>query len=411
MATRSSKRRRLVKPNSHLSETPTLSTLTRDPVAPATVEDRLRWKGFCEIESEPASYLTLQPVYGLVFLFKWRAEDPDKQEQICPEGIWFANQVRRHDYLLPAAAKDSQTAKDACASVALLNIVNNIPEIELGENLRQFKNFTTDFTPSLRGDAISNFDFVKAIHNSFARKMDMLNADLQLKNDALPRRKAKTKGTDDEDAGFHFIAFVPIQGNVWKLDGLERQPQKLGPIIGRDWLVQVAPEIESRMAQYGDDQIEFAVLALVKEPLSTLVTSLAQNVKSIRSVMRRLDCVKAGLKDLRPETLDIATEKETIVGPSEQYYLDQLAIDRSKPCDTITIQLEGEEVPDLVGLGQELISVQAGLRVSIMDEARAIKADDERAANRRNDKGLLAKGLLHVLERMDKSKSLFECDY
>lgn len=185
----------------------------------------------------------------------------------------------------------------------------------------------------------------------------------------------------------------------------------LGPIIGRDWLVQVAPEIESRMAQYGDDQIEFAVLALVKEPLSTLVTSLAQNVKSIRSVMRRLDCVKAGLKDLRPETLDIATEKETIVGPSEQYYLDQLAIDRSKPCDTITIQLEGEEVPDLVGLGQELISVQAGLRVSIMDEARAIKADDERAANRRNDKGLLAKGLLHVLERMDKSKSLFECDY
>lgn len=113
--------------------------------------------------------LRSQPVYGLVFLFKWRAEDPDKQEQICPEGIWFANQVRRHDYLLPAAAKDSQTAKDACASVALLNIVNNIPEIELGENLRQFKNFTTDFTPSLRGDAISNFDFVKAIHNSFAR--------------------------------------------------------------------------------------------------------------------------------------------------------------------------------------------------------------------------------------------------
>ncbi|KAL9590922.1 MAG: hypothetical protein Q9203_000292 [Teloschistes exilis] len=230
--------------------------------------------------------------------------------------------------------------------------------------------------------------------------MDMLNADLQLKNDALARRKAKTEGTDDEDAGFHFIAFVPSQGKVWKLDGLERQPQKL-----------VAPELESRMAQYGDDQIEFAVLALVKEPLSTLVTSLAQNVKSIRSVMRRLDCVKADLKDPLPETLDIATEKATILGPSDQYYLDQLAIDRSKPCDTITIQIESEKVPDLVSLGQELVSVQAGLRVSIMDEARAIQADDERAANRRNDKGLLAKGLLHVLERMDKNKSLFKCDH
>lgn len=50
--------------------------------------------------------LRSQPVYGLVFLFKWRAEDPDKQEQTCPEGIWFANQVRRHEHLLPTAAKD-----------------------------------------------------------------------------------------------------------------------------------------------------------------------------------------------------------------------------------------------------------------------------------------------------------------
>ncbi|KAL8663284.1 MAG: hypothetical protein Q9202_004033 [Teloschistes flavicans] len=288
-----------------------------------------------------------QPVYGLVFLFKWRAEDPDRQEQTCPEGIWFAN----------------QTAKDACASVALLNIVNNIPEIELGENLQRFKDFSADFTPSLRGDAISNFDFVKAVHNSFARKMDILNADLQLKNDALPRRKAKAKGTNDDDAGFHFIAFVPIQGKVWKLDGLERQPQNLGevttpreveaeltrsgPIVGRDWVVQVAPEIDSRMAQYGDGQIEFAVLALVKEPLGTLVTSLSKNVNSIRSVMRRLDCVKADLQDSLLETLDLSTNKEIVLGPSEQYYLDQIAIDRSKPCDTIVTQLESGKVPDL----------------------------------------------------------------
>lgn len=34
-----------------------------------------------------------RPVYGLIFLFKWREEDPDKQEPSCPEGIWFANQV------------------------------------------------------------------------------------------------------------------------------------------------------------------------------------------------------------------------------------------------------------------------------------------------------------------------------
>lgn len=64
-----------------------------------------------------------------------------------------------------------QTASNACASVALLNIVNNIPEVELGEHLLQFKDFTKDFTPALRGDAIGNFHFVKRIHNSFARSV------------------------------------------------------------------------------------------------------------------------------------------------------------------------------------------------------------------------------------------------
>lgn len=53
--------------------------------------------------------------------------------------------------------------------MALLNIVNNIPGVDLGESLRAFKEFTMPFTPALRGDAINNFEFVKRIHNSFAR--------------------------------------------------------------------------------------------------------------------------------------------------------------------------------------------------------------------------------------------------
>lgn len=66
--------------------------------------------------------------------------------------------------------------------------------------------------------------------NGFVRKMDILNGDLQLKNDAeAKKRGSRTKSAEDESiAGFHFIAFVPIDGKVWKLDGLERQPQNLG---------------------------------------------------------------------------------------------------------------------------------------------------------------------------------------
>ena len=62
-----------------------------------------------------------------------------------------------------------QTSNNSCASVALLNIVNNVPGLDLGDHLREFKQFTKDFTPALRGDAINNFQFVKDVHNSFAR--------------------------------------------------------------------------------------------------------------------------------------------------------------------------------------------------------------------------------------------------
>ena len=34
-----------------------------------------------------------RPIYGLIFLFRWVEEDSEKQEQSCPEGVWFANQV------------------------------------------------------------------------------------------------------------------------------------------------------------------------------------------------------------------------------------------------------------------------------------------------------------------------------
>ena len=59
----------------------------------------------------------------------------------------------------------------------------------------------------------------------------MLNEDLHMKNEASARSKGGKKSKDSEDesvAGFHFIAFVPVDGRVWKLDGLERQPQNLG---------------------------------------------------------------------------------------------------------------------------------------------------------------------------------------
>jgi ubiquitin carboxyl-terminal hydrolase L5 len=58
--------------------------------------------------------------------------------------------------------------------------------------------------------------------------MDILNSDLQLKGEATSSKRSQKQISGDEDATFHFIAFMPAMGQVWKLDGLERQPQAIG---------------------------------------------------------------------------------------------------------------------------------------------------------------------------------------
>ena len=59
----------------------------------------------------------------------------------------------------------------------------------------------------------------------------MLNADLLLQNETTSKKsknKNKTANGEESEAGFHFIAFMPIENQLWKLDGLERQPMCLG---------------------------------------------------------------------------------------------------------------------------------------------------------------------------------------
>jgi ubiquitin carboxyl-terminal hydrolase L5 len=68
--------------------------------------------------------------------------------------------------------------------------------------------------------------------------MDILNVDLALSNDMKKWKRAKknkrksTKMKEEEgEPGFHFIAYVPIDGVVWKLDGLRLQPDNLGNLL------------------------------------------------------------------------------------------------------------------------------------------------------------------------------------
>ena len=263
-----------------------------------------------------------------------------------------------------------------------------------------------------------------------SRKMDMLNGDLQLVNDASAKKESTRarEEADDSDAGYHFIAFVPIDGKVWKLDGLERQPHNLGtasrpfpvstsqqnlcwprkgPLGNDDWLGQAKPVIEARMAEYEEGQIEFAILSLVKDPLLTLVASLAENVRCLRALSARLGDIKPGWKGFEAEGVGSKVEG-TLLGPDPSYDLSEDAINQAFIPSAAELKFRDLAAVDLLAYWQELASGQAGVRKSIKEEQQSIRSDEERAASRRHDYGPMVQAWVRMLARKQALRPLLD---
>ncbi|KAF3893539.1 Ubiquitin carboxyl-terminal hydrolase [Trichophyton interdigitale] len=383
-----------------------------DGLTPLTSEERDSWNGFCEIENEPALFNAIlkdigvkgvkvqevvsldeemlaflpKPIYGLIFLFRWREDDPHKQEQSCPESLWFAN----------------QTVENACATVALLNIIYNIEDIEMGEELKSFREFTKDLNPAMRGYAIGNFEFVKKVHNSFARKMDILNADLLLKN----QQKRKAQGNqelDESEAGFHFIAFVKAKERVWKFDGLERQPQSLGKCVEEDWLGLATKEIQTKMAEYEEEEIEFSILSLSKDPMTGYLADLASNVKALQHLNSRLARFGDNCDEADPENA-------VLCGPDAQYGLTpamlELALVPSELAETTENGNKAHDLDSLARQRQALVEQQRLLRTQITDEQHSRQIELDYARRRRFDYCAAVNRWSRILARKRKCEEL-----
>ncbi|KAJ9647105.1 hypothetical protein H2199_002091 [Coniosporium tulheliwenetii] len=425
--------------------------------------EKRAWQGFCEIESEPAYFNVMlkefgvqgvkvqevygldpdmlamlpKPVYGLIFLFRYRELDADTQEATCPSHIWFANQIDPH----------------SCATVAMLNIINNIPDVDIGEHLRSFKDFTQDFPPHLRGREINSFEFVKHVHNSFARQIDMLKIDLEMaekvqaaekqkkaeaaakaraakastaKASASKSRSTKRKAraaresddeepdqVDDEEAAYHFSAYMPIGSTVWKLDGLDRQPTQFGDIEPEaDWLTTVADVLSSRMAQYEANDISFNLMALVKDPLIALRKDLAENVKCLNTVEGRLDEVEGDWKGFLPADQggNVLTTMSVELGISVQDIED--AVLPPSVAEKLVKREQPEEedytLQDLLHLRGQLVAAQAPLRAGIRDELESAESDKKKATTRRHDYGPFIEEWLDMLQENGELDALVE---
>lgn len=81
----------------------------------------------------------IQPIHGLIFLFKWKKE-PEKRETL-----------ENYD---PTLFFAKQTINNACATQAILAILMNNEKIDIGDELRTFKDFTMALNPVDKGNSI-----------------------------------------------------------------------------------------------------------------------------------------------------------------------------------------------------------------------------------------------------------------
>ncbi|KAI0633291.1 ubiquitin-specific protease [Trametes polyzona] len=201
---------------------------------------------------DPESLAELQPLHALIFLFKWvenQSSVPSSGGQYDPEFPgFFAHQV----------------VNNACATLAVMNAIGNIPGLQMGPQLAELLSFTAGMDPQTSGMAITSSDWLREAHNALSPP-----SAISLEGLDLPKTS--------EDA-YHFIVYLPYAGSVYELDGLKQAPVNHGPYSesGEGWLAKARDVIQARIGTYPAGALEFSLLAVHDDPVPRLQEQLAQ---------------------------------------------------------------------------------------------------------------------------------------
>lgn len=117
--------------------------------------------------------------------------------------------------------------------------------------MTEFKEFTESFPIEFRGEALSNSDRIRDVHNSFAR--------------SSPFQSDETRVATDDDDVFHFIAFTAINDTLYELDGLQPAPISHGACKNDEFADKVIPVLQRRIEKYPAGEVRFNLLAMCQD--------------------------------------------------------------------------------------------------------------------------------------------------
>ncbi|XP_065830119.1 ubiquitin carboxyl-terminal hydrolase isozyme L5-like [Oscarella lobularis] len=216
---------------------------------------------------EEGEFEKLEPVHGLVFLFKWR---PDEKVSGT-----LVSDSRKTDFFFA-----KQVIMNACATQAILSVLLNCnhPDVDLGQNLTRFKEFTSSMDPSLKGLSLTNSSEIREVHNSFARQQTF-EFDPSVK---------------DKDDAFHFVSYLPIDGRLYELDGLKEGPIDHGSIGERSWFSLCREVLQKRIESFKANEIHFNLMAIVSDQ-RMLYAKLAQKLEEDKAkILQDLEVMAKG---------------------------------------------------------------------------------------------------------------------
>ncbi|KAF8585797.1 ubiquitin-specific protease [Ramaria rubella] len=219
------------------------------------------------------SLAAMQPIYALIFLFKWVAGTDEKGggEGSYDEEFpgFFAHQV----------------VNNACATLAVLNGLCNIPSIKMGQELTDLVSFTAGMDPQTTGLSITSSDYLRSAHNALSPP-----SAVSLDGLGLPKTS--------EDA-YHFVVYLPCAGSLYELDGLKPWPVRHGGLneSGEGWVAKAREVINSRIATYPPGSLHFNLQALRADPLPLLQKQLMEHQASGASFLEAQTFDKIALEN------------------------------------------------------------------------------------------------------------------
>jgi ubiquitin carboxyl-terminal hydrolase L5 len=256
-------------------------------------------------QQQQHAHLTVDPqlfqlsCYGLIFLFDYNstiqkrhgessgsaATVPPQQQPLEPTTPNDGNNMNTDSV---AMSNDiffaQQITTNACATQAILSVIMNavhegtLSTQQIGTMLSEFYQFTVDLPPYYKGMAINSSEVIRNAHNSFTAMNDTL----------LSMDDAKDRDTSGKGEAFHFVAYVPVNGVVYELDGLQQQPIRIGtipdngddhdassiPTTKYQWLSVARRAIQERMQLIGADTgaVKFNLMAVTSDRRTALRT-------------------------------------------------------------------------------------------------------------------------------------------